>query len=81
MRGEKQYLTFDEYNKTKERLDLITTHIPKDDYTLRTIWNSYVKITGQPQPQPCSCASSGGLWLRAVEELRKYFKENDEPKL
>lgn len=77
----KQDLTPDEFKQVKERLEIITTHIPKDDYTLRLIWSSFVKVTGQPQPQPCTCASAGGLWLGAVNELRKYISENAEPKL
>ena len=77
----KEHLTPDEFKQVKERLEIITTHIPKDDYTLRLIWSSYVKVTGQPQPQPCTCSSSGGLWLGAVETLRKYIIENAEPKL
>jgi hypothetical protein len=31
----KQHLTADEYKQVKERLALVTTHLPKDDYTLR----------------------------------------------
>jgi hypothetical protein len=81
MRGEKQHLSEDEFKQVKERLSLITTHLPKDDYTLRLIWSSYVKVTGVQQPQPCTCASAGGLWLGAVDTLRKYISENDEPKL
>ena len=77
----KQHLTPDEFKQVKDRLALVTTHLPKDDYTLRLIWSSYVKVTGQPQPQPCTCSSSGGLWLGAVETLRKYIIENAEPKL
>ena len=77
----KQDLTPDEFKQVKERLEVITTHIPKDDYTLRLIWSSFVKVTGQPQPQPCTCSSAGGLWLGAVNELRKYISENAEPKL
>lgn len=81
MRDGKQHLTGDEFRQVKERLELITTHLPKDDYTLRLIWSSYVKVIGIPQPQPCSCGSSGGLWLTAVDTLRKYIRENAEPKL
>lgn len=77
----KQDLSKDEYKQVKERLELVTTHLPKDDYTLRLVWSSFVKVTGQPQPQPCTCSSAGGLWLNAVETLRKYIRENDEPKL
>ena len=77
----KGHLTPDEFKQVKDRLALVTTHLPKDDYTLRLIWSSYVKVTGQPQPQPCTCSSSGGLWLNAVETLRKYINENAEPKL
>jgi hypothetical protein len=81
MRGEQQHLSKDEFKQVKERLALVTTHLPKDDYTLRLIWSSYVKVIGIPQPQPCTCASAGGLWMTAVDTLRKYINENAEPKL
>ena len=81
MRDEKQHLTQDEFKQLKERLALVTTHLPKDDYTLRLVWSSYVKVIGIPQPQPCTCSSAGGLWLNAVDTLRKYINENAEPQL
>jgi hypothetical protein len=81
MRDQKQHLTPDEFKQLKERLALVTTHLPKDDYTLRLVWSSYVKVIGIPQPQPCTCSSAGGLWLNAVETLRKYINENAEPQL
>ena len=51
-------------------VDKITTHIPKDKMSL--IWSSYIKITGNRSPQPCSCPSSGNLWKTAYQTVKDY---------
>jgi hypothetical protein len=38
------------------------------------IWTSYGKIAGNVGGQPCTCASSGGLWAGAIKTIRDYIK-------
>jgi len=65
-----------EFSELKEKLSGITTNLPNDlaDY----VWNMHVKLQARPEPKPCMCKSSGGLWAGAVEGLRKYVADNDK---
>ena len=65
--------TEEEFNTLKQMMSEITTHLP--EHYVGQIWSAYVKITAQPQPQPCTCASSGGLWANAVKTIREYINE------
>lgn len=69
-------LTEWEFAELKRVLSEITTNLPNHltDY----VWNTHVRIMGRPEPKPCMCKSSGGLWAGAVETLRKYVEENDK---
>jgi hypothetical protein len=66
----------EEFTKLKGMMSEITTHLP--EHYVNQIWSAYVKITAQPQPQPCTCASSGGLWAGAVKTIRDYIKDIEE---
>ena len=63
----------EEFTKLKQIISEITTHLP--EHYIHQIWGGYVKITGQQQPTPCTCASSGGLWANAVKTIRDYIKD------
>lgn len=69
-------LTQWEFNELKEKLGEITTHLPT--HLTGYIWSTYTKVIATPQPQPCNCKSSGGLWAGAIETLRKYVTDNDK---
>lgn len=64
----------EEYEYLKEQMKRVGTHLPED--LLSLIWNSYGKIAGNVGGQPCTCRSSGGLWLAAVTAIRDYIKQN-----
>jgi len=68
--------TEEAYQKLKYEMEHISTHLP--EHLTGLIWSSYVQITGQPEPQPCTCASSGGLWAGAVSTIRNYIKDVEE---
>ena len=70
--------TEEEYQFIVDTLKGITTHIPKDDNFLNWLWASYMKVTERNEPRPCSCASSGGHWVKAVDTLRAYINQNNE---
>jgi hypothetical protein len=65
--------TEEEFIKLKDMMSGITTHLP--DHLTGHIWAAYTKIKGQQEPQPCTCASSGGLWAGAVKTIRDYIKD------
>jgi hypothetical protein len=65
--------TEEEFTKLKSMMSEITTHLP--EHYVNQIWSAHVKIKGQPEPQPCTCSSSGGLWAGAVSTIRNYIKD------
>ena len=69
-------LSESEFIELKRVLSEITTHLPNHltDY----VWSTHVKIQARPEPKPCMCKSSGGLWAGAIDGLRKYVEENDK---
>lgn len=62
----------EELTKLKEFMGTIGSYLPTDKTNY--IWNSYLKITGKPEPQPCTCPSSGKLWGKAIETINNYIK-------
>lgn len=52
--------------------DSITTFIPK--HLMKDVWQGYKQISNSNEPQPCSCKSSSGLWLKAVNTIKEYVK-------
>jgi len=65
-------LNLEEFQTLKGILDSITSHMPEQHAPY--IWSSFNKIRGAQEPQPCTCASSGGHWGRAIGELRTWVK-------
>mgnify|MGYP003353074300 CR=1 FL=1 len=68
--------TEEEYTQLKHEIENIKTHLPH--HLVGYIWGAYRKISGNvTEPQPCNCPSSGNLWLKAVDTIRNYIKENE----
>lgn len=78
MVNENEYhpFTADEFNNLKSVLDSITTHIPTNQAGY--IWNSFIKVTGVKEPQPCNCGSSAKHWRRAYQTLREFIYERTQ---
>lgn len=66
--------TSEELEHLREQMKRVGTHLPEDMTSL--IWNSYRKIAGNVGGQPCTCASSGGLWAAAVNAINEYLKQH-----
>lgn len=62
-----------ELKELKEILSQITTVIPEN--RAGYIWNTFNKIRGLHEAQPCMCQSSAGHWVRAIEGLRNYISD------
>jgi len=41
------------------------------------VWNTFNHIRGEREPQPCTCASSGAHWKRAIDFLFNWVKERE----
>ena len=61
-----------EFEGLKMTVSAITNHIPKDK--MGFIWESYKRISGSKEPQPCSCPSSAGHWRKAFNVVSEYVK-------
>lgn len=69
-------LTQKEFGELKDILAQTTTHL-NPNYA-GFIWALYTRVIATPQPQPCTCKSSGGLWMTAVDTLKRFVAENDK---
>ena len=66
-------LTEEEFNDLKAKLSSIKDYLPENMMTY--IWSTFKKVSGSTENQPCSCASAGGHWKRAVQTLRDFISK------
>jgi hypothetical protein len=69
-------LTQQEFDELKDVLAQTTSHL-NPNHT-RLIWTLYTRVIATPQPEPCTCKGSAGLWVTAVDTLRRFVAENDK---
>ena len=62
----------EELVELRKVIDSIGAYLPENK--THFIWSNYTKITGKPEPKPCSCPSSGKLWKKAIDTIREYLK-------
>jgi hypothetical protein len=74
----KDYKPFseEEYKKLIDILSNVTSHLPEAHAPF--IWNAFNGIRNATEPQPCTCASSGAHWGRAIGELRLWLRARGE---
>jgi len=65
-----------EYAELKETMQSISTHIPNDK--MGWVWNNHNKILKTTEPQPCSCGSASGHWVRAATTIREFIKKVEQ---
>ena len=41
------------------------------------VWNTFNHLRGENEPRPCTCASSGAHWKRAIDFLFNWVKERE----
>lgn len=72
---ENNYAPFSEaeFNLMREELSQIKMHLP--EHLMSKMWSRCTQIRGNKEPQPCSCKSSAGLWVRCIDELRKFVSD------
>lgn len=69
-------LSEEDYNKLIDILKNVTSHLPEGHAPF--VWNMFNDIRGAREPQPCTCASSGAHWGRAISELRLWLRSKGE---
>ena len=65
-----------EFDEMKKVTSEITTRIPEDK--MAPIWDWYLRINVLQEPKPCGCQSAAGLWIKALDSVRKFISENDK---
>jgi hypothetical protein len=75
MENENKYSPFTEaeFNLMREELSQIKMHLP--EHLMGRMWSRCTQIRGTRETQPCSCKSSSGLWVRCIDELRKFVSD------
>jgi hypothetical protein len=67
-------ITIEEFQKLGLEMEKITTRIP--DSMMPYVWDMYLRVTGTQEPRPCGCQSAAGLWIRAIDTLKKFVTDN-----
>lgn len=65
--------TYEEIAELKEFITNLGMNLPEDKMSY--VWGNYKRIAGVEEPQPCSCQSSSGLWIKAVDTIRNFIKD------
>jgi len=65
----------EEIRVIKERMSKITSHIPNNQENW--LCDTYNRIKGTNEKQPCSCGSSGNLWKKGVDTINVFLKKYD----
>jgi len=65
--------TEEELQRVKDNMSKINNYIPKQ--LAKFVWDTYKKIEGSREPQPCNCGSSGNQWRKAVTVIHKYLED------
>jgi len=66
--------TNEEFISLKQTADTIVNHIPTE--LTDWVWSNYKKISGSIEGKPCNCGSAAGLWLKGVNTIRDYIRQN-----
>ena len=56
----------------KNELSQIGAYLPENKAPY--IWDTFNYIRGEQEMRPCTCASAGGHWKRAIDFLHDYAK-------
>jgi hypothetical protein len=66
-------LTFEEYQRLSTFILDLGGYLP--DSEAGYVWSTFNRLREINEPQPCTCASSGAHWKRAVDYLYRWVKE------
>jgi hypothetical protein len=71
---EREY-TYEEIAELKDFITNLGMNLPEDKLTY--VWSNYKRILNVEETQPCSCQSSSGLWIKAVDTIRNFIKTQE----
>ena len=64
----------EEIKELKEFSSTLGAYLPEDKAPY--VWNLYNHLRGENEVRPCTCASSGAHWKRAIDFLYDWTKHN-----
>ena len=66
-------LNREEYQRLKDVIRNVNQHLPENQAPF--VWDMFNRLRGMNETRPCTCASAGAHWARAVEHLRNWLKD------
>lgn len=66
-------LTFEEFQELDATVSSLGAYLPENKAPY--IWDNFNKVRGENEQRPCTCASSGAHWKRAVDYLLDWIKQ------
>jgi len=66
----------EEYKNLSNELAGIGSNLPT--HLASFFWPICNRLRREVTPQPCTCASSGGLWKACIDELKEFVKRIEE---
>ena len=66
-------LTSEEFDELYQTVISLGAYLPENKAPY--IWDNFNKLRGENEPRPCTCASSGAHWKRAVDFLTDWTKQ------
>jgi hypothetical protein len=68
-------LNLEEFQELKLNLQGVGTHLPT--HLAGYMWAKCNAIRGERTSQPCTCQSSGGLWMACINDLNQFVKDKE----
>lgn len=68
-------LTEEAFIELRDFIKSVGAYLPENK--AQYVWNTYNAIRGESEMQPCTCASAGGHWKRAIDHLWNWVKERE----
>lgn len=68
-------LTEEQFIELRDFIKTLGAYLPENQAPY--VWNTFNHIRGEREPQPCTCASSGAHWKRAIDFLFNWVKERE----
>lgn len=68
-------LTEEQFIELRDIIRSIGAYLPEN--LAPYIWDSFNNLRGENEHRPCTCASSGAHWKRAMDYLYNWVKERE----
>jgi hypothetical protein len=68
-------LTEEQFIELRDTVQSMGAYLPENKAPY--IWNHFNHLRGENEVRPCTCASSGAHWKRAMDYLYNWVKERE----